>query len=176
MSLEYTHENLQMAVSAVKDGGLKILTASKTYGIPFGTLYRRVKGHVDSDRFNRGPRTALSEEVERGLKETILEFQKKGFGLTRKEVMELAAKTNAIQETSAFKSGQPSNRWFQRFMKRHDLSLRTPENLSDARLSMSTVSVRDEFFDTYSSLVAKLQVSGGQTQWTPLNMITLGRK
>ena len=125
MSLEYTHENLQMAVSAVKDGGLKILTASKTYGIPFGTLYRRVKGHVDSDRFNRGPRTALSEEVERGLKETILEFQKKGFGLTRKEVMELAAKTNAIQETSAFKSGQPSNRWFQRFMKRHGLSLRT---------------------------------------------------
>lgn len=92
-------------LSAVNDGGLKILTASKTYGIPFGTLCRRVKGHVDSDRFNRGPRTALSEEVERELKETILEFQKKGFGLTRKEVMELAAKTDASQENPVFKSG-----------------------------------------------------------------------
>lgn len=133
MSREYSHEDLLRAVSAVNDGGLKILTASKTYGVPFGTLWRRVKGRVEGDRFKRGPRTALSDKVEQGIKASILELQKNGFVLTRKEVMDLAARTDAIQESPVFKNGQPSNRWFQRFMKRHHLSLRTPENLSDAR-------------------------------------------
>lgn len=47
-------------------------------------------------------------------------------------------------------------------MTRHKLSLRTPENLSVARLQMSTYEVRDEFFDTLTAKISELKVGPAQ--------------
>jgi hypothetical protein len=61
-----------------------------------------------------------------------------------------------------FRNDLPSNMWFSRFKNRMQLSLRAPENISTARITMSSIEVRDKLFQSYSALVKKLKVSGDE--------------
>ncbi len=59
------------------------------------------------------------------------------------------------KEFQVFKNELPSNMWYSRFMQRNQLSLRQPENISVARIDMSTEEVRDELFEKYVALLKK---------------------
>jgi len=64
---DYSSEQLDEAVAAVNSGELKLREASRSFGIPYGSLYNRIHGlHSDTS----GGQTRLSPAVEQPLVQT----------------------------------------------------------------------------------------------------------
>lgn len=76
-----------MAINAVVNAQVKIYDASRTYGIPYGTLYRRIQSGETKYDLKPGTKPALGEEVEKSLVTVINDLFQRGFGLSRLEVM-----------------------------------------------------------------------------------------
>jgi hypothetical protein len=132
MGKKYIVEDLERAVSAVKDGGISIREAERVYSVPFDTIRRRVNGSVDMDCRRLGPKPELGVELEKELYEAVIELQKIGHGIRRKEILRPAGDIGSKSKTKVFKHDMLSQRWFEKFIMRHNLSLRHPENLSIA--------------------------------------------
>ncbi|KAK9753781.1 CENP-B N-terminal DNA-binding domain [Popillia japonica] len=133
MNRSHTNEDLEKAVSAIREGGLSIRKSERTYQIPFNTIRRRVNGSVDMHCKRPRPQSLLGAECEKDIYEAVVQLQKMGHGLTTKEVLKLAGDIDAKREIKVFKNEWPSKRWYKSFMMRHNLTLRQPENLSAAR-------------------------------------------
>lgn len=160
MNRNYTYEDLERAVSAVREGGFSIRNAQRTYGVPFNTIRRRVNGSVNMNCQRPGPQPLLGSECEKEIYEAVVQLQKMGHGLSRKEILKLAAEVDAKREITVFKNDLPSRRWYTSFMRRHNLTLRQPENVSAARSSMATEKTKIEFFEKLKSVVQELKITG----------------
>ncbi|CAB3222663.1 unnamed protein product [Arctia plantaginis] len=86
---KYTDEKLNIALNDIMSGVLTTHKASVIYGIPFATLYSRVKGTRGAIKKTKGRRTALREHVENILATSIKTLAKWGFGLSLKEILDL---------------------------------------------------------------------------------------
>ncbi len=75
-----------MAVNAVKNGKVPLYQAAKTYAIPYTTLYRRSKSEKTALYIRPRTKPLLGLEKEKLIVAAILDFNKRGFGLTRTEV------------------------------------------------------------------------------------------
>ncbi|XP_047026859.1 uncharacterized protein LOC124635108 [Helicoverpa zea] len=136
---KYSEEKLQRALDEIKAGTLTIHKASVLYGIPFATLYCRNKGTRGAIKKCKGRRTALPENVENVLATSVKTLAKWGFGLSRKEIIELVGQyVNVNKIETPFKRGIPGEDWFLNFKKRHNLSIRKPEPLEYARKKAAT--------------------------------------
>lgn len=109
------------------------------YGIPFSTLYCRVKGTRGVIKKSKGRIKALAENIENVLATSVKTLAKWGFGLFRKDILELVGQfvsKNYIE--TPFKDGIPGEDWFLNLKKRHNLSIRKPERLEYARKKAAT--------------------------------------
>lgn len=179
MPRNYTDENLAMAVNAVREGGLSIREAERTYSVPFNTIRRRVNGSVDMHCKRPGPQPFLGTECEKEIYEAVVQLQKIGHGLSRKEILKLAGEIDAKREVKVFKNALPSKRWYKSFMMRHNLTLRQPENLSAARNSMATEKTKEEFFEKLTEVIQELKITGCDiynVDETGLTMVNKGGK
>nr|CAI5867589.1 unnamed protein product [Callosobruchus analis] len=135
----YSEDKLNRALEEIRTGRLTIHKASILYGVPFSTLYCRVKGTRGSIKTTRGRTIALGESIEDFLAVSIKTLAKWSFGLSRKEILELVGDFVCKNDIKTpFKNGLPGEDWFLNFKKRHNLSIRKPEPLEYARKKAAT--------------------------------------
>lgn len=77
-----------------------------------------------------GSKTFLSVEDESIVVDWVIRTSILGFPITRKELREsVQLSLNRQNKTTGFKDNLPFDGWLNRFIERHRLSLRKPENL-----------------------------------------------
>ena len=134
---KYGQDNLKAALKAVAEG-TPLLRASKEFGIPARTLRRhRDKKVAEPGSINSGRyRCALSLEVEANLRDHVIEMQRRFYGLQFKDIQRLAfdiAEHEGASHPFNKESRMAGEDWVQGFLKRHDLSLRSPQATSISR-------------------------------------------
>ncbi|KAI4466385.1 helix-turn-helix psq domain [Holotrichia oblita] len=130
----YNKDDIKVAVRAIKSGRMTIYKASRTYNIPYATIYSHTKGTRGMKKANKGRLTVLTQEQEEELAAGITTLEKWGFGLSKKEVLQMVAdfvKENEIK--TPFKEGVPGTDWFISFKNRHALSIKIPQSVEYAR-------------------------------------------
>lgn len=153
----YSQETLKIAVDLVKTGLLTSYRASKIYKIPKNTLADHVKGRRGKLSSSYGRRTEFTPEEETSLADCIRCLEKWGFGLTRKEIIQIVAdyvRQNNI--TTRFKNGIPGEDWFLNFKRRHNLSLKIPQSVEFARKKNVDPFLMYDYFDLLEKTVKEL--------------------
>lgn len=126
----YSKEILQDAIRAVKNGSMFVNAASIPRTIIVNRIYER-RG-FKSDTLGRS--TMLSHEIEESLAHNLHIMEKYGFGLPRKEMLQVVGEyVNGNCISNTFKNGVPGEDWFLRFKKRHTFSVKKPQPVEYAR-------------------------------------------
>jgi hypothetical protein len=137
---QWNQEELDQALGAIDRGDMSLCQASKSYGIPKGTLSRH-KNNVNiiaqgGVKFHGG-NSVLGDDLECELATYCLELERRFFGLTMDEVRSMAyqlAEKNGFSHPFSHEKKMAGKKWFYSFMNRHpELSLRQPESTSLAR-------------------------------------------
>lgn len=132
--LHYSKEDLRLAMDEVKSGRCGVRVASKRYSIPLTTLADHVSGRRGKHSTSGGRSTIIPLDHEKKLCECIEVMETHGFGLTRKEILQLVGQyvtDNNIQ--TPFKDNIPGKDWFIEFKKRHRFSIKKPQSVEIAR-------------------------------------------
>lgn len=145
----YTDDQLQAAVSDVKNGTNLRATAAK-YGIPLGTLSHKVnKKFVGKP----GHPTVFNEAEEASFVKHIKVVAEWGFPFDVTDMRMLAREYLKAQRrnVSCFKNNLPSADWAYSFIKRHskDLTIRLCQNIKSKKAAVSVNTVK-AFFDNLS--------------------------
>lgn len=160
----WSEESMINAISAVRQENMSINEASKTFGVPLSTLFRRCK-KVDENvtqlakkqlgRF----RPVFTEKQENDLKSHVLSMEKRLFGLTIRDLRMLVyqyANINKIPNNFSKKEEMAGRDWVEGFLKRNqEVSVRAPENTSAARASAFNKVNVGKFFELLGSLMDK---------------------
>lgn len=134
----------------------KLRFLARAWNIPKSTLQRRVKGLVSGYRHASGKSPLLSAQAESELASLVKMLAERGFPLERSDIRRIAFQYGKINGIPGFSAG---HYWFEGFMKRNpNLSLRKPESLSAARASGMNLTVVEQWFQTYTSLLHCLQI------------------
>ncbi|GFR83038.1 tigger transposable element-derived protein 6-like protein [Elysia marginata] len=148
----YSEEAMEAAVKAVTERKKGMREAARHYGVPDSTLRDRIKGRKSMRKIQR---TALTSANESRLVSWLEESARRGFGRTKDQVL------NSVQEVirdnnvpTPFKEGQPGDKWFQGFLKRHSksLSIRTPQALGSQRAAVTGGKIRGWFRTAHAEI------------------------
>lgn len=140
-------------------GRRTIYGASKQFKIPYVTLYSRIKGIRGKKKHNKGRPTNIPITEEMKLANGLRTLEKWGFGLSRKEVFELVGKfINENKIKTNFKNGVPGEDWFLYFKKRHNLSLKIPQNVEYARKKALDPFTIYGYLELLEKTITKLQL------------------
>lgn len=153
------------AIKAVRENTMGFLKASKKYCVPKTTLIRlsKVEDRSLSDITNckLGRKSTLPNELEDELADYILEMEKSGFGLTRRDIRSLAyqlAEKNNIEHSFSQDNESAGRTWLRLFLKRHpNLSFRRPTGTSIARMKGFNRENVNVFFDLLESSMEEFQ-------------------
>lgn len=154
----YSKEALRDAVREVESGRMSGYGASKTYQIPRMTIMDHVnRKRVTSTTLGRS--TALSQEIEYKLATSLHTMEKYGFGLSRKEVLEMVGDyVNKNKLITPFKNGIPGKDWFLAFKERHGLSLKKPQGVEHARKKAIDPFIVYPYYDLLEKTVCDLNI------------------
>ena len=132
-------ETLKVALEAVKNGGMKYLTAERKCGVPHSTLFDHIKGCYK--KLGAGAPTILTHEEEREIVISLQVLQESGFGLTKELVGVIVRNYLKDQpfRPNPFRSGVPGKDWWSRFLKwwARELTVRKPQHLLTHRATTS---------------------------------------
>ena len=157
---KWEEENMERALSALKNGDMGLNAAARTYNVPKATLKRHFDGKntyaVDGKKVV-GSLSDLPAEVEEEIVNHVLKLEESMFGMTsldlRSLAYQVAVKNNILTRFNAEKQSA-GKKWYSLFMKRHpNLSLRQPEATSLARAKGFNKDRVKEFFDILETLV-----------------------
>lgn len=161
----YTTDDLTKAVEDVTSGRMTIYKASKLYHIPYPTIYTNVKGTRGAKKDFKGRLTALGREQEEELANGIATLEKWGFGLSRKEVIELVAQyVKEHQLRTPFKDGVPGIDWFIGFKKRHNLSIKKPQAVEFVRKKATDPFIIYGYFALLKKTLSELMLTDQSSQ------------
>lgn len=150
-------QQLEEAVEAVKSNKMSGYEAAKHFKIPRTTIMDHVTGRRGLKSNSLGRPTVLPTEVEVNLAYCLHVMEKNGFGLSRKEVIELVTvyiKTNNIK--NPFKEGVPGHDWFINFATRNNLSLKKPQAVEYSRKKAADPFLLAEYFDILENTINAL--------------------
>ncbi|KAK9679574.1 hypothetical protein QE152_g39892 [Popillia japonica] len=153
----YMQDQLLEAANEVKIGRRTVSQARKIYNIPLNTLIDHIKGRRGKLSSTFGRPTSLSIQDETELAEYLSKLEKYGFGLSRKEVMDLVGeyvKSNKIK--TPFKDGIPNKDWLIAFMRRQNLSIKKPEDVEIARRRSIDPFLINQYFTLFKETIDKL--------------------
>lgn len=147
---QWREVSLQKAISAVKEDKVPIATAAIRFDVPRTTLRRHLSESVSKPGFKCLGRNTVLGNHEIALVEHLHNLEKMGFGMTPREVREVAfdfCKENGIQNMFDSEKKLAGEDWFSGFRKRHpNITLRKPTGLSLARAnSMNRAAVKCYF-------------------------------
>lgn len=161
----YNKDDIKVAVRAIKSGRMTIYKASRTYNIPYATIYSHTKGTRGMKKANKGRLTVLTQEQEEELAAGITTLEKWGFGLSKKEVLQMVAdfvKENEIK--TPFKEGVPGTDWFISFKNRHALSIKIPQSVEYARKKATDPFLIYGYFSLLKETLSELQLLNRPSQ------------
>lgn len=153
----YTGENLDKAVVAVKSGIMSYRKACDTFKVPKTTVLNRVNGDVvdSGDGIKAGRRPALPMEVEQKIVDSSLKAAEMGFGISKQQLILKVSRLCKSLGLNVFKNNIPSDDWWRGFRSRHpEISLRKPEPLSTMRSRMMNRVVVSNYFSELLHLIS----------------------
>ncbi|XP_072401138.1 uncharacterized protein [Diabrotica undecimpunctata] len=153
----YTKESLKIALSAIKSGQMTLYRATKVYTIPRSTLHDHLKGRRGQKSSSYGRTQDIPQQEEEKLANGLRTMEKWGFGLSRKEVLQVVAdfvKENNIK--TQFKDGKPGEDWFLNFKRRHNLSIKKPQSVEFARKKNLDPFLIYNYFDLLENVIEEL--------------------
>ncbi|KAL0830078.1 hypothetical protein ABMA28_003535 [Loxostege sticticalis] len=154
----WTRESLCQAVDAVRSG-LSGYEAAKTYGIPRKTIMDHVNGRRGQKSSTLGRPPVLSADTEKELANCLHVMERHGFGLSRKEVLQLVGQyVNQNKIETPFTDGIPGNDWFSNFMTRHNLSIKKPQAVEIARKNAADPFIIQELYNILEKVVKELEL------------------
>ncbi|XP_074026299.1 uncharacterized protein [Leptinotarsa decemlineata] len=151
---KYSAADLNTAMSNVLSGRTSIYKAAKLYKKTYVTLHSRVKGKRGAKKATKGRPTSISAADEVRLANGLKTMEKWGYGLSRKEVLEIVGnfvKTNHIETN--FKDGVPGEDCFLGFKRRHRLSMKVPQNVEYGRKKVLDHYIIYQYFDLLKSIM-----------------------
>lgn len=161
----YSKEILELAVKEVKATVLTYRMASKLYNIPETTLKDHVKGKRGAKSSSYGRKTDLSSDIEKNLTTSLCAMEKWGFGLSRKEVLDIVQQyVKANQIKTQFKDDRPGSDWFINFKKRNGLSIKKPQSVEMARKKSVDPFIIQPYFDLLKSTLDELALNNKPAQ------------
>lgn len=157
---KWSEENMERALSALKNGDMGLNAAARTYSVPKATLKRHFDGSniyaVDGKKIV-GSLSDLPSHVEEEIENHVLKLEECMFGMTSLDLRSLAyqvAVQNNIPTRFNNEKQLAGKKWYSLFMKRHpNLSLRQPESTSLARAKGFNKERVEEFFKILEKLV-----------------------
>lgn len=153
----YSIDSMQNAIEAVKTGRMSQSVAANHFGVPRGTLAKKLTGHSSATSHGAGRPTELSLETEQKLVIYLKACANAGSGLTKVDLLDLVheyCEKESIE--TRWNNNRPGNDWFALFLKRHsDLSVRKGEALSLKRLKSADPFIVHKFFDDLQDIYAK---------------------
>lgn len=158
--MSWTGEDMAAAIDCVNQKELSIHKAALRFNITYSTLQKHVKKNTSKKSLGRF-KPVFSEEEENEFVEHIKALDGRFYGLTRKDLCELAyqyAEKNKIQHP--FTNDIAGEQWFTNFMKRHpQLSLRQPEPTSIARARGFNKPQVELFFKNLKTVMDKYNIA-----------------
>ena len=157
---KYSSEDLLKAVHEVSTKKIGFNQACIKFDIPKPTLKRHLDGQVKRGATYQqvnGRLPVLDSRIETELSEHLRYLDDHYFGLTIKQVCKLVyeiAEKNGLPHPFNRVKKEAGKKWFYNFRKRHpELSLRSPENTSIARLTGFNETNVYGFFDKLEALI-----------------------
>ena len=143
---QWSEESMAAALDAVVNGGMSVLRAATTHGVPRVTLDDRYHGRV-LHGVKPGPKPYLTSSEENELCDFLCEMGKIGYGKTRKQVKDIAEAV--AREKGTLRNNKISDGWFRRFLERNPmLSLRKGDSTAAVRMNALEDKERlDSYFD-----------------------------
>lgn len=165
--INYSEEDLQKAIQDVRNGNRTTRGAATFYNVPRSTLKHRTLGTRDKGFTSRdgkgggGVESFLSAAEEEEIVNCLKVLDKNGFGLSRREVLNLVQcyiRQNNIP--CRFNDQRPGVDWFINFRIRHHLSLKKPQSIEHVRCDQVNPWVVYDFFDVLEKTLRKLNLRG----------------
>ena len=129
----YSKVSLQQAVDMVKSGTMSVRDASSHFHVPKSTLQDHASGKVQPGA-KYGNETVIPIDIEQEMANKVRNAADQGFGISRLQMMFKAGQiVKQMKLKSPFKNNIPGRAWYEGFVKRHNLSLRTPSPLTTNR-------------------------------------------
>lgn len=119
-------ESLNKALTVIRENRLGIREASRTYGVPCGTIQDRLHGRVKEGPRKMGPNTIFIKVEESELEKWLINLAKCGITRKKNDLLTTAQKiiTDEKRKTH-FKENRPGEKWYLGFLRRHpNFSLR----------------------------------------------------
>jgi hypothetical protein len=142
---KYTPEDLQAAVSKIKDDGWTATRAAREYGVPRVTLLDNVKGTHKTGVIGRP--TVLSKLEEEVLVSRIVLFGQYNYPVSKRHLRDMVKAYLDKKRDTIFKDNRPGKNWVKAFLKRHadQVVVRTPTNIRRSRVAVSPAEIRQYF-------------------------------
>nr|CAH7767142.1 unnamed protein product [Callosobruchus chinensis] len=152
------------AVKAVRNKEMGYLKASKFFNVPKGTVERYSKSDKSPEelvKLSIGRKPVFSKELENDLVKYALAMEQRFYGLRSGDMKRMAfqlAFRNKIPHPFNGVTKSAGKKWLRLFLKRHpQLSMRTPQGMSAARVKSFTPEKVSGFFDLYEPEYNKIQ-------------------
>jgi hypothetical protein len=146
ISAKYTKDDLDYAISLVRERGLPIATAARKARVPRITLHDRVKGIHKSGQVGR-PKE-LSQDEEESLVESCVLMGSYNFPLTKRHLRDMVKNSLDRKDRSTrFPNNRPGLKWSRHFVKRHSdrIVVRRASNIRRSRAAVSPDDIRAYF-------------------------------
>lgn len=149
----WNEDNLKRAVNAVLQSNMSKKCAARQYGIPRSTLIRHIQSAEAGLGVAKhlGRSTVLNEDQEAELVTTILDMERRLFGLTPTDVKKLVFQyCEKLDIKHPFDASDKSagRYWLKGFLSRHpELSIRKPEAVSIQRAAGFNLVKANIFYD-----------------------------
>lgn len=150
--VKYDRKKIDDAVSAVK-AGMSYRKAAAQFGIPKSTIRDRITGRVEEGA-NLGRPPVIPESVESEFVDKVLNCAEKGFGLSRRQMLNKAGQLcDRMNLKTPFKNKVPGKDWFRGLKNRHpEVVVRKPMKLSTMRARSMSPSVVSSYFSELNNL------------------------
>nr|XP_026484877.1 uncharacterized protein LOC113392594 [Vanessa tameamea] len=165
----WNETSMKLAIESLRKKTIGLNEASRIYGVPKATLKRRLDGKnqkaVEEVQIV-GSEGDLPVALETELRDHIVEMENSLFGITPKDVRELAfqlAEKNKIKNRFNKTKEAAGKKWYYAFMKRHpDISLRQPRATSMSRATGFNKKTVKYFFDKLEDIMDKNDLNDPQ--------------
>lgn len=141
----YTADEVKEALKSISEGK-SLREAANSTGVPKSTLFRMTKNNTQID-CKKGAPSVLSDQEEEDIVKWILYCAERGFPVNKKQLLD-TVKNYVVDagRQNPFTDDRPGKKWYSLFMKRHsNLSIRTAQNLTSTRASVSESELRNWF-------------------------------
>jgi len=152
----YTDASLNEAILEIAEGNLTIISASKKFKIPYGTLYNKYHGQ-HTKVF--GAPTVFTQAEELAFVKSFVKCGQWGYPLDLQDIrFFVKAYVDQVgRKVDRFVDNIPGNDWARSFLKRHvkDIGQRFASNITRSRSEVSRLTI-EEYFNNLNTTLSNV--------------------